>query len=85
MEQNKKYCKALKKGTAFEELYKGWLDRTLCEENPCPYGYKNRFVETRCMDGEKRFVCPSKGLIEKKGILTLFRNYSIPKKQPIFS
>ncbi len=85
MEQNQKYCKALKKGTAFEELYKGWLDRTLCEENPCPNGHKNRFVENQCMDGEERFVCPSNGLVERKKLLTLFKDYFIMGKQFIFS
>ena len=67
MEQNQKYCEALKKGTAFEEMYKGCFDRILCEENPCLYGHENRLPESRCIDEKERFVCPlEKGLVEKK-------------------
>lgn len=61
------YCEALKKRTAFKEMYKGCFDRILCEENPCLYEYENRLTELQCTDGKERFICPlEKGLVNSK-------------------
>lgn len=59
-------CDAITKDTAFEETYKGWMDRVLCEENPCLRGFKKRNTEDRCMDEVRRYVCPLYEGITKK-------------------
>ncbi len=56
--QNKETCDAITKNTAFEETYKGFTERVLCEENPCLKKHKDRQIEDRCRDGEKRYICP---------------------------
>lgn len=55
---SREICDAIANNTAFEEEYKGWTERVLCEEERCLEGYKKRDIENRCIDKKERYICP---------------------------
>jgi hypothetical protein len=59
-------CEAITKGTAFEEIYPGGIERVLCEEHPCLKGYEKRYTGIGCTDKKERYLCPLHDGLTKK-------------------